>query len=47
MKKEYFIPEIEIENIEERDIIITSTSMTGLGGPNEENDSPIDFGKLK
>lgn len=47
MKKVYLIPEIEIEKIEEKDIIITSTTMGGLGGPSEENDSPIDFGTLK
>ena len=47
MKKVYLIPEIEIEMIEEKDIIITSTIMEGLGGPDEKNDAPIDFGTLK
>ena len=47
MKKVYLIPEIEIEKIEEKDIIITSTTMTGLGGPDEGKDAPIDFGTLK
>ena len=47
MKKVYLIPEIEIEKIEEKDIIITSTSVPGLGGPNEEKDGIVDFGSLK
>lgn len=47
MKKVYLIPEIEIEKIEEKDIIITSTEMEGLGGPDKINDFEIPFGDLK
>ena len=45
MKKEYKKPEIVIDLLDEKDIVLTSTSV-GIGG-DELFDFEIDFGEIK